>query len=44
MYAIRSYYEMTVGVNKCREKELQPGDASCVVDLFGQMVVTRSFG
>jgi hypothetical protein len=38
------FQRMAVDIGKCSEKELQPGGASCLVDLFGQMVVTRSFG
>ena len=35
---------MAVGVGKCSEKEPQSGDASCIIDLFGQMAVGYSFG
>ena len=35
---------MAVGVGECSENEPQSVDASCAVDLFGQMAVGYSFG
>lgn len=38
------FQRMAVDIGKCSEKELQPGGASCLVDLFGRMAVGYSFG